>query len=219
MGQKVNPIGMRLGVTRTWDSRWFSKKDYVELLKEDLFIRKYLVTRLKRASISHVAIQRASNRLTITIRTARPALVIGKKGAQVDQLKDEVQAITKKDVFLNIHEVKKPELDAQLVGDHVARQLEGRIAFRRAMKKAIQSAMRGGAKGIRLRCAGRLGGAEMCRTEEYREGRVPLHTLRADIDFAQSVAKTTYGTIGIKVWICHGEVHDFKEKLLASASR
>ena len=206
MGQKVNPIGMRLGIVRSWDSRWFSKKNYVDLLKEDLFIRQYLNARLSRASISHVGIQRASNRLTIAIRTARPALVIGKKGAQVDQLKDELQHLTKKEVFLNIHEVKKPELDSKLVADHIARQLEGRIAFRRAMKKAIQSAMRAGAKGIRVRCGGRLGGAEMSRTEEYREGRVPLHTLRADIDYATSVAKTTYGTIGVKVWIFKGEV-------------
>jgi small subunit ribosomal protein S3 len=210
---------MRLGIVRSWDSRWFSKKSYVELLREDLFIRKYLNARLQRASISHVGIQRASRRLTIAIRTARPALVIGKKGAQVDQLKDELQHLTKKEVFLNIHEVKKPELDSQLVADHIARQLEGRIAFRRAMKKAIQSAMRAGAKGIRVRCGGRLGGAEMSRTEEYREGRVPLHTLRADIDYATCVAKTTYGTIGVKVWIFHGEVHDFKDRLLASASR
>ena len=219
MGQKVNPKGIRLGVSRTWDSRWFSKKNYVEYLREDLFIRKYLSARLSRASISHVSIQRASNRLTIGIRTARPALVIGKKGAQVDQLKDELQHLTKKDVFLYIHEVKKPELDAQLVGDHIARQLEGRIAFRRAMKKSIQSAMRAGAKGIRVRCAGRLGGAEMSRTEEYREGRVPLHTLRAEIDYAQSLARTTYGTIGVKVWIFHGEVLDFRDRLLASATR
>lgn len=219
MGQKVNPIGMRLGVVRTWDSRWFSKKNYVEFLEEDLFIRKYLTARLSRASISHVGIQRASNRLTIAIRTARPALVIGKKGAQVDQLKDELQHLTKKEVFLNIHEVKKPEVDSQLVADHIARQLEGRIAFRRAMKKAIQTAMRAGAKGIRVRCGGRLGGAEMSRTEEYREGRVPLHTLRAEIDYAQSIAKTTYGTIGVKVWIFHGEIHDFRDRLLASASR
>jgi len=210
---------MRLGIVRTWDSRWFSKKDYRELLKEDLFIRKYLGARLNRASISHVGIQRASKRLTISIRTARPALVIGKKGAQVDQLKDELQHLTQKDVFLNIHEIKKPELDSQLVGDHIARQLEGRIAFRRAMKKAIQTAMRAGAKGIRVRCSGRLGGAEMSRTEEYREGRVPLHTLRADIDYAQSVAQTTYGAIGVKVWIFHGEIHDFRERLLASANR
>jgi small subunit ribosomal protein S3 len=206
-------------VVRTWDSRWFSKKNYVEYLEEDLFIRKYLTARLSRASISHVGIQRASNRLTIAIRTARPALVIGKKGAQVDQLKDELQHLTKREVFLNIHEVKKPEIDSQLVADHIARQLEGRIAFRRAMKKAIQTAMRAGAKGIRVRCGGRLGGAEMSRTEEYREGRVPLHTLRADIDFAQSIAKTTYGTIGVKVWIFHGEIHDFRDRLLASATR
>jgi small subunit ribosomal protein S3 len=145
--------------------------------------------------------------------------VIGKKGAQVDQLKDELQHLTQKDVFLNIHEIKKPELDSQLVGDHIARQLEGRIAFRRAMKQAIQTAMRAGAKGIRVRCSGRLGGAEMSRTEEYREGRVPLHTLRADIDYAQSVAQTTYGAIGVKVWIFHGEIHDFRERLLASANR
>ncbi len=219
MGQKVNPIGMRLGIVRTWDSRWFAKKGYRENLKEDLFIRKYLATRLSRASISQVTIHRASNRLTISIRTARPALVIGKRGAQVDQLKDELQHLTNKEVFVNIHEVKKPEMDAQLVGDHIARQLEGRISFRRAMKKAISSTMRAGAKGIRVRCSGRLGGAEMSRSEEYREGRVPLHTLRADIDYATSLARTTYGTIGVKVWIFHGEVHDFRERLLATAGR
>jgi len=210
---------MRLGIVRSWDSRWFSKKGYVDNLKEDLFIRRYLKTRLSRASVSHVSIQRASKRLTISIRTARPALVIGKRGAQVDQLKDELQHLTGKEVFVNIHEVKKPETDAQLVGDHIARQLEGRVSFRRAMKKAISSTMRAGAKGIRVRCSGRLGGAEMSRSEEYREGRVPLHTLRADIDYATSLARTTYGTIGVKVWIFHGEVHDFRERLLASVGR
>jgi small subunit ribosomal protein S3 len=210
---------MRLGIVRTWDSRWFSKKDYVPFLQEDLFIRRYLAARLSRASVSQVTIQRASSRLTIGVRTARPALVIGKKGAQVDQLKDELQHLTKKEVFVNIREVKKPEVDAQLVGDHIARQLEGRISFRRAMKKAIASAMRAGAKGIRVRCSGRLGGAEMSRTEEYREGRVPLHTLRADIDYARSIAKTTYGTIGVKVWIFNGEVHDYRERLLSTANR
>lgn len=212
MGQKTNPIGLRLGIIRTWDSKWFATKDYATLLSEDLFIRKYLKTRLEQANVSKVLIQRAANRLTINIRTAKPGLVIGRKGAQVDQLRDELQHLTRKEIYLNIDEVKKPDLDAQLVADHVARQLEQRIGFRRAMKKAIASTMRAGGLGVKIVCSGRLGGAEMARTESYREGRVPLHTLRADVDYAVSTAHTTYGTIGVKVWIFHGEVHSDKKE-------
>jgi small subunit ribosomal protein S3 len=206
LGQKTHPIGLRLGIIKTWDSRWFARKDFAAYLKEDLFIRKYLRARLLKAGVSKIIIQRAANKITINIRTARPGLVIGKRGQQVDLLRDELQHVTKKDIFLNIDEVKKPDSDPQLVAEHVARQLEQRVSFRRAMKKAIASSMRSGVKGIRIRCAGRLGGAEMARTETYREGRVPLHTLRADIDYAQSTARTTYGAVGVKVWIFHGEV-------------
>jgi small subunit ribosomal protein S3 len=206
LGQKTHPIGLRLGIIKTWDSRWFARKDFAAHLKEDLFIRKYLRARLLKAGVSKIVIQRAANKITINIRTARPGLVIGKRGQQVDLLRDELQHVTKKDIFLNIDEVKKPDSDPQLVAEHVARQLEQRVSFRRAMKKAIASSMRSGVKGIRIRCAGRLGGAEMARTETYREGRVPLHTLRADIDYAQSTARTTYGAVGVKVWIFHGEV-------------
>lgn len=206
MGQKTNPIGMRLGIIRTWDSRWFARKDYPKLLEEDIFIRKYLKKRLSQAGISRIVIQRAVSKVTINISTARPGLVIGRRGQQVDQLRDELQHITKKEIFLNIDEVKKPDIDATLVGEHVARQLEQRVSFRRAMKKAIASTMRAGAGGVRIVCSGRLGGAEMARTESYRDGRVPLHTLRADIDFARSTARTIYGTVGVKVWIFKGEV-------------
>ena len=208
MGQKTNPIGMRLGIIRTWDSRWFARKDYPKLLEEDIFIRKYLKKRLSQAGISRIVIQRAVSKVTINISTARPGLVIGRPGQQVDQLRDELQHITKKEIFLNIDEVKKPDIDATLVGEHVARQLEQRVSFRRAMKKAIASTMRAGAGGVRIVCSGRLGGAEMARTESYRDGRVPLHTLRADIDFARSTARTIYGTVGVKVWIFKGEVLD-----------
>ena len=206
MGQKTNPIGMRLGIIKTWDSRWFARKDYPKLLEEDIFIRKYLKKRLSQAGISRIVIQRAVSKVTINISTARPGLVIGRRGQQVDQLRDELQHITKKEIFLNIDEVKKPDIDAVLVGEHVARQLEQRVSFRRAMKKAIASTMRSGAGGVRIVCSGRLGGAEMARTESYRDGRVPLHTLRADIDFARSTARTIYGTVGVKVWIFKGEV-------------
>jgi small subunit ribosomal protein S3 len=208
VGQKTNPIGMRLGIIRTWDSRWFARKDYPKLLEEDIFIRKYLKKRLAQAGISRIVIQRAVSKVTINISTARPGLVIGRRGQQVDQLRDELQHITKKEIFLNIDEVKKPDTDATLVGEHVARQLEQRVSFRRAMKKAIASPMRAGAGGVRIVCSGRLGGAEMARTESYRDGRVPLHTLRADIDFARSTARTIYGTVGVKVWIFKGEVLD-----------
>ena len=206
MGQKTNPIGMRLGIISTWDSRWFARKDYAKLLEEDIFIRKYLKKRLSQAGISRIIIQRAVSKVTINISTARPGLVIGRRGQQVDQLRDELQHITKKEIFLNIDEVKKPDTDATLVGEHVARQLEQRVSFRRAMKKAIASTMRAGAGGVRIVCSGRLGGAEMARTESYRDGRVPLHTLRADIDFARSTARTIYGAVGVKVWIFKGEI-------------
>jgi small subunit ribosomal protein S3 len=205
VGQKTNPIGMRLGIIKTWDSRWFARKDYAKLLEEDLFIRKYLKKRLSQAGISAIIIQRAVSKVTVNISTARPGLVIGRRGQQVDQLRDELQHITKKEVFLNIDEVKKPDLDATLVAEHVARQLEQRVSFRRAMKKALASTMRAGAGGIRIICSGRLGGSEMARTESYRDGRVPLHTLRADIDYGTSEAKTTYGVIGVKVWVYKGD--------------
>jgi small subunit ribosomal protein S3 len=208
VGQKTNPIGMRLGIVATWDSRWFARKDYPKLLEEDIFIRKYLKKRLSQAGISRIIIQRAVSKVTINISTARPGLVIGRRGQQVDQLRDELQHLTKKEIFLNIDEVKKPDLDATLVAEHVARQLEQRVSFRRAMKKALASTMRSGAGGIRIICSGRLGGSEMARTESYRDGRVPLHTLRADIDFARATARTIYGTCGVKIWIFKGEILD-----------
>ena len=218
MGQKTNPIGMRLGIIFTWDSRWFARKDYAKLLEEDIFIRKYLKKRLSQAGISRIVIQRAVSKVTINISTARPGLVIGRRGQQVDQLRDELQHITKKEIFLNIDEVKKPDMDATLVGEHVARQLEQRVSFRRAMKKAIASTMRSGAGGVRIVCSGRLGGAEMARTESYRDGRVPLHTLRADIDFARSTARTIYGTVGVKVWIFKGEILPKREAAEVAAA-
>jgi small subunit ribosomal protein S3 len=208
---------MRLGIIFTWDSRWFARKDYAKLLEEDIFIRKYLKKRLSQAGISRIVIQRAVSKVTINISTARPGLVIGRRGQQVDQLRDELQHITKKEIFLNIDEVKKPDMDATLVGEHVARQLEQRVSFRRAMKKAIASTMRSGAGGVRIVCSGRLGGAEMARTESYRDGRVPLHTLRADIDFARSTARTIYGTLGVKVWIFKGEILPKREAADAAA--
>jgi small subunit ribosomal protein S3 len=208
---------MRLGIIFTWDSRWFARKDYAKLLEEDIFIRKYLKKRLSQAGISRIVIQRAVSKVTINISTARPGLVIGRRGQQVDQLRDELQHITKKEIFLNIDEVKKPDMDATLVGEHVARQLEQRVSFRRAMKKAIASTMRSGAGGVRIVCSGRLGGAEMARTESYRDGRVPLHTLRADIDFARSTARTIYGTVGVKVWIFKGEILPKREAADAAA--
>ena len=208
MGQKTHPIGLRLGIVKTWDSRWFAQKDFADLLHEDIMLRRYLKRRLFQAGISKIVIQRAGGKVTVTIRTARPGLVIGRRGAQVDQVKDELQHLTKKEVLLNIEEVKKPDLDAQLVAEHVARQLEQRVSFRRAMKRALTSTMRAGAEGIKVLCSGRLGGAEMARHEGYKEGRIPLHTLRADIDYATATAHTTYGCVGVKVWIFHGEVLD-----------
>ena len=207
MGQKTHPVGFRLGYIKTWDSRWYADKDYAKLLHEDLKIRDYIKKKLYHAGISRVEIERpAPSKMTINIHTARPGIVIGKRGAEVDSLKAELEKMTGNEVFINIHEVRVAEIDAQLVAENVALQLERRVAFRRAMKRAMGQAMKFGAKGVKIRCAGRLGGAEMARKEWYRQGRVPLHTLRADIDFARATAHTTYGTIGVKVWICLGEV-------------
>ena len=206
MGQKTHPIGFRLGVIKTWQSNWYSDRNMADLLQEDLMIRRYVKSRLSRAGISKVEIERAPQKATITIHTARPGIVIGRKGAEVDKLRDELQHLTGKEIYINIQEIRRPELDAQLIGDSIARQIEQRISFRRAMKKSITAAMRMGAEGIKITCGGRLGGAEMSRSESFNDGRVPLHTLRADIDYARSTAHTTYGCIGIKVWICKGEI-------------
>jgi small subunit ribosomal protein S3 len=210
MGQKVNPIGLRVGINRTWDSRWFADDNYAALLHEDLRLKKYLQKRLLQAGVSRIVIERASTRARITIHTARPGVVIGKKGADVEKLRSDLAKMTGSEVSLNIVEIRKPEIDAKLVAENIAQQLERRVAFRRAMKRAVQSAMRLGAQGIRITCAGRLGGAEIARTEWYREGRVPLHTLRADIDLGVESAMTTYGTCGVKVWVFKGEImaHD-----------
>jgi small subunit ribosomal protein S3 len=213
LGQKVNPIGFRLGGIKTWNSLWFSEKNYTELLHEDIIIRKYLKKKLYHAGISKIDIERAANRAKVNIYTARPGVIIGKKGSEIEKLKKELEKITKSEVIINILEVRKPEIDAQLVAENVALQLERRIAFRRAMRKCVTSALKFGAKGIRVNCAGRLGGAEMARSEWYREGRVPLHTLRADIDWGFSEAHTAYGLIGIKVLIFHGEVLPTKREM------
>ena len=206
MGQKVHPVGFRLGVIRTWDSKWFDEKNYAKWLHEDIKIRDFVKKSLNHAGVSRVEIERAANKVKVNVHTARPGIVIGKRGAGIESVKKDLQKYTQNEVFLNIVEVRKAEIDAQLVAENIATQLERRIAFRRAMKKAIQTAMKFGAKGIRVACSGRLGGAEMARYEWYREGRVPLHTLRADIDYGYAIARTTYGTIGCKVWICRGEV-------------
>lgn len=206
MGQKVNPIGFRLGGIKTWRSQWFSEKNYSGLLHEDLKVRKYLKEKLYHAGISRVEIERAANKAKINIHAARPGIIIGKKGSEIEKLKKDLEGITQSEVIINILEVRKPEIDAQLVAENVAQQLERRVAFRRAMKKCVTSAIKFGAKGIRVNCAGRLGGAEMARSEWYREGRVPLHTLRADIDCGFTEAHTAYGLIGVKVLIFHGEV-------------
>ena len=210
MGQKVNPIGLRLGINRTWDSRWFASRDYADLLHEDLRIRKFLFDKLKQAGISRIVIERPAKRARITIYTARPGVVIGKKGQDIEKLRQDLSKRTGVDVHLNIVEIRKPEIDAKLVAENIAQQLERRVAFRRTMKRAVQSAMRLGAEGIRINCGGRLGGAEIARIEWYREGRVPLHTLRADIDYGEATAQTTYGSCGVKVWVFKGEVlaHD-----------
>ena len=207
MGQKTNPIGNRLGYIRGWDSNWYGGKNYVAKIAEDHQIRRYLMARLAKASVSSIIIERTLKLVTVTIKTARPGIIIGKGGQEVDKLKEELKKITNKEVQINIFEIKRPELDAKLVADSIARQIEGRISFRRATKMAIASTMRMGAEGIKVSISGRLNGAEMARTEQYKEGRTPLHTFRADIDYALSEAHTTYGRIGVKVWICRGEVY------------
>lgn len=206
MGQKTHPIGFRLGVIKNWTSNWFDERNFAENLSEDITVRKYIRKRLPNAGISRIEINRTSKKITLTVHTSRPGIVIGKGGSEVDQLREEIKSLTDTDVQINVNEVKRPELDAYLVAANIASQLERKISFRRAIKKTIQATMRMGAEGIRVRAAGRLGGSEMSRAETYREGRVPLHTLRADIDYAIVEAKTTYGTIGVKVWICNGEV-------------
>ena len=206
MGQKVNPISLRLGINRTWDSRWYAGKDYATKLLQDLKLREFVMKNLKQAGVARVIIERAASKTTVTVHSARPGVIIGKKGSDIEKLRKDLSKFTGGDVALNIVEIRKPEIDAQLVADGIAQQLERRVSFRRAMKRAVQSALRLGAGGIRVTCAGRLAGAEIARTEWYREGRVPLHTMRADIDYATSRALTTYGIIGIKVWIFKGEV-------------
>lgn len=206
MGQKVHPVGLRLGIVRSWDSKWFAKKGYAKLVHEDAQIRQFLKDKLYHAGVSRIEIARAAERARIRIHTARPGIVIGKKGAEIEGLKRQLEQMVKREILIDIQEVRKPEMDATLVAENIALQLTRRVAFRRAMKKAVSSALKFGAKGVRVACAGRLGGAEMARREWYREGRVPLHTLRADIDYGTAVAKTTYGVIGVKVWIFKGEV-------------
>ncbi len=212
MGQKVHPIGLRLGIIHTWSSKWFSERNYANHLHEDLWIRKYLKGNLYHAGISRLEIERAAAKVKVHIHTSRPGIVIGKKGAEVERLRKELEQRTQKEVFLNILEIRKPEIEAQLVAENVAQQLERRVAFRRAMRKAVATSLKFGALGIKIHCSGRLGGAEMARSEWYREGRVPLHTLRADIDYGFSQAKTTYGMIGVKVWIYRGDVLPGDEK-------
>ena len=206
MGQKVNPIGFRVGIIRGWESNWYESKSYAEKLNEDKKLRLYIQNRLKKAGISRIVIDRTSKNVVLTIHTSRPGVVIGKSGKEIAQLEQELKSITDKEVKVQISEIKRPELDAYLVAENIGQQLRGRISFRRAMKQAITSARRMGAEGIRVMCSGRLGGAEMARTEQYKEGRIPLHTLRADIDYATYTSQTVYGSIGIKVWICNGEV-------------
>ena len=218
MGQKVNPISNRLGIIRGWDSNWYGGKKYGDSLLEDSKIRKYLDARLSKASVSRIVIERTLKLITITVCTSRPGLIIGKGGQEVDKLKEELKKITDKDVQINIHEVKRPELDAQIVASNVARQIEGKIAYRRAVKMAIASTMRAGAEGIKIQVSGRLNGAEMARSEMFKEGRTPLHTLRADIDYALVEALTKVGIIGVKVWICRGEVYGKRDLAPAFAS-
>jgi small subunit ribosomal protein S3 len=212
LGQKINPVGFRLGVIKGWDSNWYDEKSFSGKLQEDMVVRNYLRNRLKKAGVSKILIERTAKNARITINTSRPGVVIGKSGKEIGQLEEELKKVTNKEIKILISEVKRPELDAQLVAENIAAQLEGRIAFRRAMKQAITAAMRMGAEGIRVKCGGRLGGAEIARTEQYKEGRIPLHTLRADIDYAHAEAATIYGKIGVKVWICKGEVLDRSAK-------
>ena len=219
MGQKTNPIGLRLGIIKSWESRWYSEKDYSKLLQEDINLRKFLMKKLSTAGISKIIMERPAKLANITLHTSRPGVIIGKKGSDIEKLKKSVSKMITGDVNINILEVKKPELDSQLVADNIAQQLEKRVAFRRAMKRAVQSAMRLGAGGIRVNCSGRLGGAEIARTEWYREGRVPLHTLRADVDYGVSRANTTYGICGVKVWIFKGEKFEKDLDLSESSSK
>jgi small subunit ribosomal protein S3 len=206
LGQKVNPIGLRLGIIKTWDSRWYAEKFYSRFLQEDILLRKFIKKRVYHAGTSKIEIDRTANRAKITIRAARPGIIIGQKGAEIDKLQKEIQKMTQREISINIQEVRRVETDAQLVAENVALQLERRVAFRRAMKKGVTSCLKFGAQGIKIACAGRLGGAEIARSEWYREGRVPLHTLRADIDYGFAEARTTYGQIGVKVWIYKGEI-------------
>lgn len=217
MGQKVNPVGFRIGITRTWDSRWFAKRDYAKLLHEDIALRNHLKEKLHGAGIARIEIERAANKVKINVHTARPGIVIGKKGSGVESLKADVQKLSKNEVFLNIVEVKKPEANATLIAENVASQLEKRVAFRRAMKKCMTSAFKQGIKGIKIRVSGRLGGAEIARTEWYSEDSVPLHTLRANIDYGTAEARTTYGVIGVKAWVYHGEITTLKKQAAAEA--
>ena len=206
MGQKTNPIGLRLGIIRQWEANWFDEKNVAEKLQEDLMVRNYIKSRLKKAGVARIIVERTAKQLRVTINTSRPGVIIGRSGKDIAQLEEELRKLTKKEVKILISEIKRPELDAQLVADNIAAQLEGSISFRRAMKNAVSSTMRVGAEGVRVMCSGRLGGADMTRQEQYKEGRVPLHTLRADIDYAQGRAETVYGSIGVKVWICRGDV-------------
>ena len=206
MGQKTNPIGLRVGIIRGWNSNWYESKSYATKLKEDEKLRSYVRNRLKKAGISKIIIDRTSKSIILNIHTSRPGVVIGKSGKEITQLEEELRQLTNKEVKIQISEIKRPELDAYLVAENIASQIEGRVSFRRAMKMAITASMRMGAEGIRVKCAGRLGGAEIARTEQYKDGRIPLHTLRADIDYANGRAETIYGSIGIKVWICRGEI-------------
>lgn len=205
MGQKTHPYGLRLGVIDDWQSKWYAEDKFADLLYEDIVLRRYLMKRFEHASLSKVGIERTVKKVNVNLFTARPGVVIGKKGEELDRLKSELQYLTGKEIYISVHEIKRPEADARLVAENIARQLEKRVSFRRAMKRSIQSAMRMGIEGIKIQCGGRLGGAEIARVEKYAEGRVPLHTLRADIDYATSTAKTVYGAVGIKVWIMHGE--------------
>jgi small subunit ribosomal protein S3 len=212
LGQKVNPIGLRLGIIRSWDSNWYDQKSFAGKLSEDITVRDYIRNRLKKAGISRILIDRTPKRAVITINTSRPGIVIGRSGKEISQLEEELKKITNKEVKILINEIKRPELDSFLVAENIAQQLEGRIAFRRAMKNAITAAMRMGAEGVRVMTSGRLGGSEMARCEQYKEGRIPLHTLRADIDYATATARTVYGAIGVKVWICKGEILDAQQQ-------
>ncbi|MDR0308093.1 MAG: 30S ribosomal protein S3 [Chitinispirillales bacterium] len=218
MGQKTNPVGLRLGITRSWFSNWYAKERFADYLHEDMVIRKYLKKRLEHGGISSLEIERTAKRVTVGVHTSRPGIVIGKKGEEVERIKGELQHLTQKEIQINIREVKKPEMDSQLVADNIARQVEKRVSYKKATKKAISTAMRMGAEGIKIMASGRLNGAEIARTETFKEGRIPLHTLRADIDYATATAHTTYGCIGVKVWICKGDVIKRIEKQPAKAA-